>query len=314
MIKKTLYFGNPSYLHTQLNQLVLRKADETANIKIPVEDIGVLILDHPQITISHGLIAKLLSNNTAVITCDDKHLPCGMLLNLNGNILQSKRFAAQINASEPLKKQLWKQTVSAKITNQATLLQQFGIKSDKLFHLVHEIKSGDADNREAQAAIYYWATIFSAQNQVTENLENQGELIIDSFFRDRYGDAPNNLLNYGYAILRATIARSLVGSGLLPTLGIHHRNQYNAYCLADDIMEPYRPFVDKLVLEILGTNTDVTELTTFIKKQLLNIPAMDVKLGKEKRPLMVAAQFTTASLVKCFEGTSRQLLYPTIPI
>ncbi len=157
------------------------------------------------------------------------------------------------------------------------------------------VRSGDPDNIEGRAAAYYWKTIFPH---------------LPEFKRGRYEQPPNHLLNYGYAILRAVVARGLVSSGLLPTFGIHHRNKYNAYCLADDIMEPYRPFVDKVVCEIIANGEDYTLLSTSIKKQLLNIPAMDIKIEGEKSPLMVGLQRTTASLVKCFEGSLRKIVYP----
>ncbi len=263
----------------------------------PIEDVGILILDHQQITITQALIAKLLANNTAVITCDHTHHPTGLLLNLDGNSLQSMKFQAQIEASIPLKKQLWQQTVSAKILNQAALLAIQREPNKYLLNLVSTVKSGDPDNCEAKAAAYYWKHI------IPEFLE---------FRRERYGPPPNNLLNYGYAILRAVVARSLVISGLLPTLGIYHRNQYNAYCLADDVMEPYRPYVDQVVCQIIRGNGRFLEMTLNMKKALLAIPAMDVQIDGQKSPLMNAVQRTTASLAKCFEGKSRKLLYPTL--
>lgn len=296
MIKRTLYFGNPAYLKTKDEQLVF-DSPETGEIKsIPIEDIGVLILDHQQITITQALIAKLLANNVALITCDDKHHPTGMLFNLDGHTLQSAKFQAQVEASTPLKKQLWQQTVSCKINNQAALLETTRIAVKNMRNWAAEVKSGDSENHEAVAAVYYWKNIFQ---------------IFPDFKRERNGDPPNNLLNYGYAILRAVVARNLVASGLLPTLGIFHKNQYNAYCLADDIMEPYRPFVDKVVLNIVNLNGKFLELTPNMKKELLNIPAMDVKINDEKSPLMVAVQKTTASLAKCYEGGQRKILYPT---
>jgi CRISPR-associated protein Cas1 len=295
MIKRTLYFGNPAYLKTKDEQLLFQ-SEETGEIKsLPIEDIGVLILDHQQITITQALIAKLLANNVAFITCDNSHHPTGMLLNLDGHTLQSAKFQAQVEASIPLKKQLWQQTISCKINNQAALLETCRIPIKNMRNWSVEVKSGDSENHEAVAAVYYWKNIFQ---------------IFPEFKRERYGLPPNNLLNYGYAILRAVVARNLVASGLLPTLGIFHKNQYNAYCLADDIMEPYRPFVDKIVLNIVNLNGNFLELTPNMKKDLLNIPAMDVKINDEKSPLMVAVQKTTASLVKCFEGKQRKILYP----
>ncbi len=295
MIKRTLYFGNPAYLKTKNNQLLIEMAGTGEVKSAPMEDIGILILDHQQITITHSVINKLLSNNVALITCNDIHHPIGLMLNLDGHTLQSQRFQLQIEASTPLKKQLWQQTVIAKIINQANLLMQYRIANKTLLHLSTKVKSGDSDNCEAQAAAYYWKNVFP---------------LFPRFKRFREGEPPNNLLNYGYAILRAVVARNLVGSGLLPTLGIFHRNQYNAYCLADDIMEPYRPYVDKVVYDIIRNHGNYLELSSGMKHQLLAIPAMDVIMDGEKSPLMNAVQRTTASLAKCFEGKSRKLLYP----
>lgn len=297
MIKRTLYFSNPAYLKTKNEQLVIEMQD-TGEVKTaPIEDIGLVILDHQQITITQSVIAKLLANNTALVTCDSTHHPTGMMLNLEGNSLQSLKFQAQLHASEPLKKQLWQQTVTAKIRNQAAVLAIQRVEAKTLLNYAKEVKSGDADNLEAIAAAYYWRRVFP------DFLE---------FKRERYGPPPNNLLNYGYAILRAMVARGLVASGLMPTLGIHHRNQYNAYCLADDIMEPYRPFVDKVVCSIIRMNGKFLEISPSIKRELLQIPALDTVMDGQKSPLMNAISRTTASLAKCFEGKSRKILYPEL--
>jgi len=306
MIKRTLYFGNPAYLKTANEQLVVEVVESVhvnsqgAEVQkttktIPIEDIGLLIIDHQQVTITQALLSKLLANNTAVITCDDTHHPTGMMLTLDGHSLQSQKFQAQVDATLPLKKQLWQQTVAAKIGNQAVMLAFRRQENKLLLSLAASVKSGDSENAEAQAAVYYWKRVFP------DFLE---------FRRERYGPPPNNLLNYGYAILRALVARSLVGSGLLPTLGIHHRNQYNAFCLADDVMEPYRPYVDYVVFQIVRNNGQNLEMSPSMKKALLEVPAMDVVIDGKKSPLMNAVQRTTASLAKCFEGTSRKLLYP----
>jgi len=310
MIKRTLYFGNPAYLSRKNDQLVVRlpevEKNETlpehfkrdAQAIIPIEDIGVIILDEQRLVITQSLIEGLLENNVALITCDKTHHPTGMMLNLRANKLQSAKFKAQLAAGQPLVKQLWQQTIKAKLTNQASLLKRFNTESGNMIRWASEVKSGDPDNLEARGAAYYWKNLFPE---------------IKNFKREREGLPPNNLLNYTYAILRAVIARSLVGSGLLPTLGIHHRNQYNHYCLADDIMEPYRPFADALVVEIIRNGEDYTELTTSVKRQLLGIASVDVILEDERSPLMVAAQRTTASLTKCFEGATKKILYPELP-
>lgn len=297
MIKRTLYFGNPAYLRTSLEQMVIEMHDSGETTNVPIEDIALVVLDHQQITISQGLLAKLMANNVAFVTCDQTHHPTGILQTLDGHTLQTQRHHYQVEASLPLKKQLWQQTVEAKITNQANHLKAHRQEVQYLLNLSREVKSGDTENAEAKAASYYWKRIFPDFLQ---------------FSRNRDGAPPNNLLNYGYAILRALVARSLVGSGLIPSLGIHHRNQYNSFCLADDIMEPYRPFVDKVVCEIVRMNGKFLEMTPSMKKSLLSIPAMDVTMEGEKSPLMNAVQRTTASLSKCFEGKAKKILYPVM--
>lgn len=311
MIKRMLYFGNPAYLSTHLEQLVVRLPEvennptlpeafkKAAQATVPIEDIGIVILDHQQVIISQGLIAKLLASNVAFITCDGTHQPTGLMLNLSGHTLQAVRFRDQLRATVPMQKQLWQQTVKAKIRNQALLLRRYGIESGNLMKWSRDVLSGDANNLEARAAAYYWKNLFPR---------------IPGFRREREGMPPNSILNYVYAILRAVIARSLVGSGLLPTLGIHHHNKYNHYCLADDIMEPYRPFADALVAELVRTGEDITELTPSVKRHLLGVATVDVVFEGERSPLMVGAQRTSASLAKCFEGTGKKVLYPELPI
>ena len=302
MIKKSIFIGNPCHLKTTDEQLVIQynrvKGQEDMDDKtVSIEDIGVIVLDHEQITLSHRLMEKLLDNNAALITCNEKHMPTGMLLNLDGNSTQAERFKHQQDATIPLKKQLWQQTVQYKIANQAALLKHFDIDCGRMMELSKAVKSGDTDNYEAQAAAFYWKVLFpDAWN----------------FVRHREGAPPNNLLNYGYAILRGVVARSLVGSGLLPTLGIFHHNKYNAYALADDIMEPYRPYVDLLVRQIIDETSNIEILSKELKARLLTIPSVDVKIDEEKSPLMIATQRTTASLAKCYSGESRKLIYPEL--
>lgn len=296
MIKRTLHFSQPAYLKVQNNQLVIELTERTA--QVPLEDIGLVFLEHPQITVTQTVLQRLMELNVAVVTCDEKHLPAGMFLNLEGHSEHAAKSRTQLDSSEPLRKQLWQQTVKAKIMNQAAMLYYAG-KPDKLLKtLAKEVLSGDTSNQEGQAARYYWKHVFSTE--------------IDDFERHRTGDTPNNLLNYGYAVLRAMVARAVVGAGLLPVRGIFHRNQYNAYALADDIMEPYRPYVDQIVLEILQ-ETDIEDLRFMgaeEKKELLQIATKDIMIDGMKSPLMVALTRTCASLSKCFDGESKKILYP----
>ncbi len=314
MIKRTLCFTNPAYLSLKDRQMVIRlpeveKSDMPDVLKkesvrtIPVEDIGVVVLDNRQITLTHGLLEALLENNCSVVTCDSRSMPVGLMLPLCGNTVQSERFRDQLDASVPLRKQLWQQTVKAKIDNQAAILAACaGAETGCMRRWSADVRSGDPDNLEGRAAAYYWKSLFA------------GVPGLSDFTRDRQGIPPNNLLNYGYAILRAVIARSLVSSGLLPTLGIHHHNRYNAYCLADDVMEPYRPLVDSLVFCIVNEyGGDMPEdITKELKMRLLGIPVTDVRIGGKRSPLMVAATQTTASLYKCFTGEARRIAYPVM--
>lgn len=308
MIKKTLCFSNPIYLSLRNAQLVLHIPEVENNKTLPeaikkrsrtyhpIEDIGVVVLDNRRITITSGAMEALLENNCAVITCNQKSMPVGLLLPLCGNTTQNERFRSQLEASLPLRKQLWQQTIKQKILNQEHVLRINTDQETKCMRVwSNDVRSGDSDNLEARAAAYYWRNVFTTY---------------PNFVRDREGTPPNNLLNYGYAILRAIIARALVGSGLLPTLGIHHHNRYNAYCLADDIMEPYRPYVDQLVLDIIQCNLEISDITRDLKMQLLGIPMLDVVINGKRSPLMIAAQQTTASLAKCFAGECKRISYP----
>lgn len=308
MIKKTLYFGNPVYLSLKNAQLVIKLPEVVKNSTLPegfkqmsevtksIEDIGVVVLDNKQITITSGVLESLLENNCAVITCNSKSMPVGLMLPLYGNTTQNERFRHQLGASLPLMKQLWQQTIKIKIENQAVVLNECTGEEFKCMKVwATDVKSGDSDNLEARAAAYYWKNLFK----------------IEGFTRDREGIPPNNLLNYGYAILRAVVARGLVVSGLLPTLGIHHHNRYNAYCLADDIMEPYRPYVDRLVYDIFKEEgSNCAELTKEQKARLLTIPILETVISGKRSPLMVAVGQTTASLYKCFSGELRKISYP----
>ena len=310
MIKRSLYFGNPAYLSLKLGQLVIRKPEVKGDMPdfddagafrdvvktIPVEDIGLIVLDCPQITVTEGLLESLLENNCAVVTCDKSHLPVGLLLPLYGNKVQTERYAEQIAASLPLKKQLWQQTVQCKIRNQAAMLKYVtGVEARNMLIWADSVKSGDADNLEGRAAAFYWKTLFVDNPRFTRGDE----------------DIVNVMLNYGYAIVRAIVARALVGAGLIPTLGIHHHNRYDAYCLADDIMEPYRPYVDKLVVEIVEEGVP-EEFDVDVKRRLLELPVREVIIDDVRRPLMLAVSQTANSLRKCFSGELRKLVYPAM--
>ena len=297
MLKRTILVENKSSITTKNLQLLLKS--ETRESTIPIEDIGFLVLDHPEIYLSIPAMNLIVENNTAIIICGSNHLPNGMLLNLNSHHIQQEIFKNQIEASIPLKKQLWQQTIVEKISNQGQLLEKITATKNSFPFLASKVLSGDTTNMEGVAAQQYWK--FFPQ----PNLEKDG------IKRERYGDYPNNFLNYGYAILRAATARSLSGSGLLNTLGIHHKSKYNAFALADDIMEPFRPIVDEKVFELMQRFPE-QELNTAIKAELLQILTRTVYFKEEKSPLMVGLQKTASSLQQCFTGNRKKIKYPKL--
>jgi CRISP-associated protein Cas1 len=292
MVKRTLLIENKATITTKNLQLVIKT--ETKEGTIPIEDLGYLVIDHPETYISIPALNLLIEHNSAVIICNKSHLPNGMFLNLNSHHIQQEIFKNQIEASAPLKKQLWQQTVIEKITNQGLLLEKITGKKNVFPFLASKVLSGDCTNREGVAANQFWKSFFEIK-----------------FKRERFGDYPNNFLNYGYALLRAATARALSGSGLLNTLGIHHKSKYNAFALADDIMEPFRPLVDQKVYEIMQ-QYDEQELTTAIKSELLNILTVTVYFKDEKSPLMVALQKTASSLQQCYTGQQKKIKYPKL--
>ncbi len=281
-------------MNTENEQLIITNKESGEIKQVPIEDIGFAVLEHPQISITQSAIRLMTENNVAVIFCNEKYMPASMLLHLDANHLQNEVFAQQIAATEPLKKQLWKQTIEAKIKNQALLLKKNKREYKLLLELGKAVKSGDSDNREAVAAKHYWQQLF----------------LDKAFKRDRFGLPPNPSLNYGYAILRAAVARALTGSGLLATLGIHHHNRYNAYCLADDIMEPFRPYVDEIVIKQLLSGTITENLIKEQKAELLTVLTRDMIYDNVTRPLMVGLSITTASLSKCFAGVAKKIDFP----
>lgn len=292
MIKRTLLLENKASITSKNLQLVIKT--EAKESTIPIEDIGFIVLDHPEIYISIPTMNLLVENNASVIICGNNHLPNGMFLNLNSHHIQQEIFKNQINASLPLKKKLWQQTIVEKINNQGILLEKVTQKKNNFDFLASKVLSGDTSNMEGVAANFYWKSFFEYH-----------------FKRERFGDYPNNFLNYGYAILRAATARALSGSGLLNTLGIHHKSKYNAFALADDIMEPFRPIVDEKVLE-LTQKYDNQELNTQLKAELLQILTRTVYFKNEKSPLMVALQKTSSSLQQCFTGERKKIKYPKL--
>lgn len=292
MIKKSILIESKTSITAKNLQLNIKSEIRESNI--PIEDIGFLVLDHQEIYISLPAMNLLIENNTALILCSKNHMPNGMFLNLNSHHIQQEVFKNQIDASVPLKKQLWQQTIFEKITNQGELLKKITNKTNTLGFLASKVLSGDTTNMEGVAAQQYWKSFFE----------------ID-FKRERFGDYPNNFLNYGYAILRAATARALSGSGLLNTLGIHHKSKYNAFALADDIMEPFRPLIDEKVHEIMQ-NYEEQELTTAIKSELLQILTRTVYFKEEKSPLMVALQKTASSLQQCYMGKRKKIKYPQL--
>ncbi|MFD1162714.1 type II CRISPR-associated endonuclease Cas1 [Hwangdonia seohaensis] len=292
MLKKSILIENKSSVTTKNLQLVIK--NDLRESSIPIEDIGFVVIDNPEIYISITALNLLVENNSAVIICGKTHLPNGLFLNLNSHHIQQELFKYQIQASVPLKKKLWQQTIVEKIKNQGLLLEKITQNKNKLEFLASKVLSGDTSNMEGVAANFYWKSFFKTD-----------------FKRERFGNYPNNFLNYGYAILRAATARALSGSGLLNTLGIHHKSKYNAFALADDIMEPFRPIVDEAVYTIMQ-HYDEQELNTEIKSVLLQILTRTVYFKDEKSPLMVALQKTTSSLQQCFTGERKKIKYPKL--
>lgn len=294
MIKQTLMFTSPVYLSLKDSQLVITFKDNKDTVTRPIEDIGFVVIEHPEVSISIPALNELADNNVSVVFCDKKKMPKTMLMTLDGNTTQQESYKYQIDASAPTKKNIWKQLVEFKIKNQALLLNKLGKNGDILKQYYMNVKSGDTDNREGAAAREYWGRIFD-----------------EGFKREREGLPPNNLLNYGYTILRAAVARALIGSGLYPAFGVFHRNRYNAFPLADDVMEPYRPFVDEIVYHLYydGANN---ELDNQAKSKLLRVLFSDVKMGKVTRPLENALSLTTASLLRMYKGETDKLSLPII--
>jgi CRISPR-associated protein Cas1 len=296
MIKKVVEISHAgTHLSVKLGQLVV-KQDGLEKGRIACEDIGVLLVDHCGVSYTHSVLTTLLEQGAAVILCDGSHHPAGMLFPLESNSVQTERFREQAAASEPLKKRLWQQLIQGKIAHQAAIVADDEATYRALKAMEKRVRSGDPENVEAQASKRYWTSFLQH---------------ID-FKRRRDGAAPNNLLNYGYMVMRAATARALCSAGLLPTLGIHHRNKYNAYCLADDVIEPFRGFVEKKVRAICQSHSEIEELTQDIKAQLLEILYDEVRIGEFSGPLMVGLHRTAASLQRCFAGEQNRIDLPVV--
>lgn len=327
MLKRTLFFSSPGRLYLKQSLLAYRQTPgetETAaeggsrqkkkkgskagegeeetlfpeERTFPLEDVGLIVLESLRLTVTTACLNALASANIALVICDSSHMPSAMLQAYSGHTLTQRHTEAQLQASAGLKARLWRQTVQAKIRNQAECLRRLGLPDSRLRVLSKAVKAGDAGNAEAVAARYYF-------QQLSTLALRSG----NSFLRDPEGDAPNPALNYGYAILRAAVARALTGSGLFCAAGIHHSNQYNAFGLADDVMEPFRAFVDEAVFSSLETFS-VAELGKDQKAPLLRLLAADVQTGGEKRPLLNSITLATASLVRCFLGEEKAVRYP----
>lgn len=274
-------------------QLVVENK-ETGEIKTcPIEDIGYVVIEDQSVSITIPALNALSQNNSAVVFCDERRMPSSMLFSLDSNNVLAEVYKAQIEASAPMKKNLWKQIIMAKIENQARLLNELGKDGDALKPYYMNVKSGDADNREGIAARLYWKSLFG-----------------EEFFRSREGETPNDMLNYGYAILRAGMARAIMGSGLFPSFGLFHKNRYNAFPLADDLMEPYRPYVDQIVFQLYEEGR--RKLDTYAKQELLRLFFKDTRFNSVTRPMEIGLSVTTASLVKCFKGETKQILFPLL--
>ncbi len=291
MIKRTLIFTSPCRVSYKNGQLVVENHETGEQKKAPVEDLGVVLIENQQVSITVPALNALSANNCAVVFCDSKHMPSSMLMPLDSNSVQGERYRDQVEASLPLKKSLWKQIVQMKIRNQSSLLTKVGRDGGKLKPFYTNVKSGDSDNREGIAAKIYWDELFG-----------------DEFVRSRTGPDPNSLLNYGYSILRAAMARAIVGSGLSPSFGLFHKNRYNAFPLADDLMEPYRPYVDAVVYQLLLD--EKTELGPEVKQRLLRVLFADTVFEDCTRPLEIGLSTTTASLARCFSGEGKELSLP----
>ena len=295
MTKQTLMFVNPVSLSLRYNQLVIHLKGSEEEVTRPIEDIAVVVIENQAVQVTMPLLNALATQNVSVVICDDKAMPNAMLMPLETNNTQQETYRIQCEASQPTRKRIWRDLIEGKIRNQAAMLCRAGRQGDLLRPYYSNVLSGDSDNREGAAARIYWRELFGP-----------------TFVRSREGNQPNAMRNYGYALLRAATARALMGSGLLPAFGIFHRNRYNAFPLADDVMEPYRPFVDAIVYD-LHARQGKTTLDKDAKSRLLRILFADVDIDGTTHPLEVALTLTTASLVRALKDNNQHIRCPSFP-
>jgi CRISPR-associated protein Cas1 len=294
MIKRIIDVSEAAYVRLKHQQLVIEKQSEIVG-QVPIEDLGVLILQHPAIVLTQQLIVACQKNKVVIVFCDEKHLPYSLILPIGeGHTLHNKILKQQMAISEPTRKRLWQKIVQHKIKEQEQTLVMLNKESTRLSFLSTQVKTGDSGNCEAIAAQAYWKLLFGK-----------------AFKRDADLDGVNSLLNYGYAIIRAAVARSVCGAGLHPTIGLFHTNQYNALCLADDLMEPFRPWVDYVVYQMASTNSEVT-INQQSKQALLGLMSEAVLYKKKTMPFMVALHYLMADLKRCYSDGIKTLPYPLL--
>ena len=295
MIARTLSISSPGKLFAKDAQLVYEGEDGVRR-SFPIEDLGFVILETGLMTVSSHCIQQLADANVALVVCDATHTPSAQMLPFAAHTTTQETVAAQLGATAAVQGRIWRKIVRAKILNQAELLRRLGFDANRrLRAMADEVKNHDVENVEAQAARVYFRALAPDPG----------------FVRAREGAWPNPALNYGYGVLRAAVVRALVGSGLTCFRGVHHHNRYNAFCLADDMMEPYRPFVDQYVFgHVPPFDVTANELTREMKARLLQMLTCDVKTGELRRPLMVALTYTTASLAKYYLGKTDHLVLP----
>lgn len=294
MLKRTIYLSSPLKISVKDEQLLiaLRDSDKPTST-VPIEDLAHVVIENQQVSITIPALNALIRQNVGVIICDDKSMPHILMNPLESNTLQGQRYRTQLEASLPIKKSIWKQIIVSKIANQSRLLNKLGKDGDILKPYYMNVKSDDSDNREGIAAKLYWQ-----------------KLLGKDFYRSRNGVPPNNLLNYGYTILRASVARAIVGSGMLPALGIHHRNRSNAFPLADDLMEPFRPFVDEVVINLFTANHSRIDKES--KSEIINVLYCDTIVNGKIHPLNIAVGMLCTSVIKMMDGECKSLNLPIL--